>query len=155
MSKQLQYLIIHCTDTPAGREVTGDDIRLWHLSPVAKGGRGWRQVGYTDIIHLDGTIENLVPNNNDDIVDPWEITNGVAGQNSISRHIVYAGGKGGDTRTNAQKEALKRFVLDFVKRHPSTRVAGHNQFAAKSCPAFDVPAWCRSIGVPESNIYKK
>ena len=27
-----------------------------------------------------------------DQVDSWEITNGVAGQNSVSRHVVYAGG---------------------------------------------------------------
>lgn len=160
MSKELEFLIIHCTDTPEGREVTGTDIRLWHLSPVSKGGRGWKQVGYTDIVHLGGKIENLVPNNNDNIVDPWEITNGVLGKNSVARHIVYAGGKGKDgkpkdTRTIAQKEALKKFVLDFVKKHPKVKIAGHYHFAAKACPSFDVEKWCVEIGVPSVNIYKK
>ncbi len=49
---KLKYLVLHCTATPEGREVTSADIRRMHLSPVsAAGGRGWKQVGYTDLIH--------------------------------------------------------------------------------------------------------
>ena len=100
---KLKYLVIHCTATPEGREVSAADIRRWHTSP-APAGRGWKQVGYTDLFHLDGRVERLVANNEDANVDPWEITNGAAGYNSISRHIVYAGGcdagmKPKDTRT--------------------------------------------------------
>ena len=36
MANKLQYLVIHCTDTPAGREVTSDEIRHWHTDPVSK-----------------------------------------------------------------------------------------------------------------------
>lgn len=154
MAKKLKYLVIHCTATPAGREVTGDDIRRWHTSPVSQGGRGWKQVGYTDLFHLDGSVERLVGNNEDMSVDPWEVTNGAAGYNSVSRHIVYAGGvdandvnKAVDTRTPAQKEAMKRYVLDFHRRFPGVRIVGHNQLAAKACPSFDVPEWLESIGI--------
>ena len=156
MSKSLQYLVIHCTATPAGREVSSDDIRRWHTSPVSKGGRGWKQVGYTDMIHLDGRIERLVDNNEDAQVDPWEVTNGAKGYNSISRHIVYVGGvdahdvkKAVDTRTAAQKEALKRYVLDFHKRFPQVKIVGHRDFpdVAKACPSFDVRSWLREIGI--------
>jgi len=73
-----------------GKNLTAEDIRSMHLSPPPKG-RGWKQVGYTDMIMLDGLVVKLVNNNDDDIVDPWEITNGVAGKNSICRHIVYVG----------------------------------------------------------------
>lgn len=109
---KLKQLVIHCTATPEGREVSADEIRRWHCAPLSEGGRGWRQVGYTDLIHLDGTVERLVDNNEDDVVDPWEITNGAAGHNSVSRHIVYAGGVAADgrtpkdTRTPEQREAL-------------------------------------------------
>lgn len=152
MRRRLMYLVIHCTATPEGREVTADDIRQWHTAPVAKGGRGWKQVGYTDLIHLDGTIERLVPNNDDEWVDPWEITNGVRGKNSISRHIVYAGGtdragKTKDTRTEAQKKALADFVKEFRKQHPDVQIVGHNELAAKACPSFDVKKWLYEIGV--------
>lgn len=149
----LKYLVLHCTATPEGREVTAADIRRWHTSPVSEGGRGWKQVGYTDIIHLDGTVERLVDNNEDANVDPWEITNGAKGYNSVSRHVVYAGGmtkdisKPEDTRTPAQLRAMENYVKDFHKRFPSVRIIGHNEVAAKACPSFDVQEWLKSIGI--------
>ena len=154
MAKQLKYLVIHCTATPEGREVSAADIKRWHTSP-APSGRGWKQVGYTDMIHLDGRVERLVANNEDSNVDPWEITNGATGYNSISRHIVYVGGceahtqKPKDTRTAAQIEALKRYVLEFHRKHPTVKIVGHNELSAKACPSFDVPQWLESIGIKQ------
>lgn len=149
---RLKYLVIHCTATPEGREVSAADIRRWHTSPVSAGGRGWKQVGYTDLVHLDGTVERLVDNNEDAWVDNWEITNGAAGYNSVSRHVVYAGGcdrsmKPKDTRTAAQRTALERYVKDFHRRFPDVRIVGHNELAAKACPGFDVQAWLESTGI--------
>jgi N-acetylmuramoyl-L-alanine amidase len=158
--KKLKYLVIHCSATPEGREVTSEMIRRWHTSPVSEGGRGWKQVGYSDMIHLDGTIENLVPYNDNQVVEPWEITNGAFGINSQSRHIVYVGGtekhdinKAKDTRTEAQLKAMESYVKKFVTKHPTAKVAGHNQFAQKACPSFDTIAWCKSIGLIKFNIY--
>lgn len=150
---KLQYLVLHCTATPEGREVTAADIRRWHTSPVSKGGRGWKQVGYTDIIHLDGKVERLVNNNEDANVDPWEITNGAKGYNSVSRHVVYVGGcaRDGktpkDTRTPAQRKAMEEYVKDFHRRFPEVRIIGHNEVASKACPSFDVQKWLTSIGI--------
>ena len=150
---KLKNLIIHCTATPEGRSVSSNDIRKWHTSPVSKGGRGWKQVGYTDMIHLDGRIERLVENNEDMMVDPWEITNGAQGYNSVSRHVVYVGGvaKDGktpkDTRTPAQLQAMANYVRDFHRRFPSVRIIGHREVAAKACPSFDVQVWLKQIGI--------
>lgn len=154
---QLKYLVIHCTATPEGRDVTPEDIRRWHTSPVSAGGRGWKQVGYTDLIRLDGTVERLVNNNEDANVDPWEITNGAKGYNSISRHIVYAGGcdksmNPKDTRTAAQEKALIAYVKDFHRRFPNVRIIGHNEIAAKACPSFDVQKWLKSIGINQAGV---
>lgn len=192
MSKLLTYLVIHCTASPAGREVSFDDIKRIHLGPckqtngtiIYKGktyksiadlpdekiggvsikkftGRGWTRIGYSDLIHLDGRIENLTPYNDDNIVDPWEITNGASGINSISRHVVYAGGvdandvkKAKDTRTAEQKQAMADYVIGTIARYPNILVAGHRQFANKACPSFDTVEWLRSIGIAEKNIYK-
>ena len=150
---QMKYLVIHCTATPEGRDVTSAEIRHWHTDPVSKGGRGWKQVGYTDLIHLDGTVERMVGNNEDAEVDPWEVTNGAKGYNSVSRHIVYAGGvaKDGksakDTRTEAQRKALTAYVRTFHERFPSIRIVGHNELAAKACPSLDVQKWLKEIGI--------
>lgn len=103
------------------------------------------------MIHLDGKVERLVRNNEDDQVDPWEITNGAKGYNAVSRHIVYVGGlldgSPSDTRTDAQKAALRDYVLDFHRRMPDVRIIGHNEIAAKDCPCFDVQAWLKEIGI--------
>ncbi len=152
MAQRLKYLVIHCTATPEGRDVGGADIKAWHTSPPPFG-RGWSQVGYTDLIHLDGRVERLVKNNEDAVVDPWEVTNGVKGYNSVSRHIVYAGGcdramKPKDTRTDAQKKALRHYVLDFHRRFPDVRIVGHHELnQGKACPSFNVQEWLREIGV--------
>lgn len=151
----MKYLVLHCTATPEGREVTSGEIRHWHTDPVKKGGRGWKQVGYTDMIHLDGTVERLVRNNEDAEVDPWEVTNGAKGYNTVSRHVVYVGGvsKDGktakDTRTEAQLKAMTAYVRDFHARFPQIRIVGHGELPGvkKACPSFDVAAWLRSIGI--------
>ena len=150
---ELKRLVLHCTATAEGREVTSGEIRAWHTNPVSKGGRGWKQVGYTDLIHLDGQIERLVDNNEDANVDPWEITNGAAGYTSTSRHVVYAGGlaRNGktpkDTRTKEQREAMESYVRDFHRRFPKVRIVGHNELSAKDCPCFDVQKWLVRIGI--------
>ena len=150
---KLKFLVLHCTATPEGREVSSDDIRAWHTNPVSKGGRGWSQVGYTDLIHLNGEVERLVDNNEDANVDPWEITNGAKGYNSISRHVVYVGGvvadgkTAKDTRTKAQKAAMEAYVKEFHRKHPNVRIIGHREVAAKDCPSFDVQVWLKEIGV--------
>jgi N-acetylmuramoyl-L-alanine amidase len=156
---KIKFLVIHCTATPEGREVTSEQIRHWHLDPPPAG-RGWHQVGYTDLIHLNGGVERLVKNNEDGNVDPWEITNGAVGINSVSRHVVYAGGltsdakQPKDTRTPDQRKALLKYVQDMIRTNPDILIAGHNQFAQKACPSFNVPMWLEANLIPNKNIYK-
>lgn len=183
------YLVIHCTATVNGHELTSDDICRMHLGPlhnkdgsfIYKGvhypnlsslpnefiggisikslvGRGWKQVGYTLMFHLDGRRETLVGYDDDEWISSGEITNGATGINSKSRHIVYVGGldnkmKPKDTRTEAQRLMLEREVLDTIKYHPDIKILGHNQVANKACPCFDVPKWLENIGIDKKNIY--
>lgn len=158
MSK-LKYLVIHCTATPEGREVTKQDIIDWHIK-----GRGWSVVGYRDLIQFDGSIVNMRSFNQDDVIDNWEVTNGAKGYNGVAAHIVYSGGcedtipKGEkyyppkDTRTAEQCETLEVYVKYMVKRHPNIKVIGHNQISHKDCPSFDVPCWLNDIGINPKNI---
>lgn len=150
---ELKRLVIHCTATREGREVSGAELRRWHTSPASRGGRGWHQVGYSELIHLNGGLENLVGYNEDERVDPWEATNGARGYNTTSRHIVYVGGLGmngepRDTRTSEQRKTLEKYVKNFLRKHPGASVVGHNELSAgKACPCFDVQKWLREIGV--------
>ena len=155
MKKKLEFLVIHCTATPAGREVSGADIRRWHTDPPPVG-RGWTQVGSTRLYHINGGVEQLVPNNEDGYVDPWEITNGAEGHNAVCQHIVYAGGmdpsntRPMDSRSLAQKESMRRDVLALHTRFPKVKIVGHNHFdSGKACPSFDVEGWLGTIGIKE------
>ena len=146
--KKLKYLVIHCTDTPEGMKVTKEMLHQWHIEE-----RGWSRLGYADMIHANGTIENLTPYNDDEFVDPWEVTNGAFGFNGNGRHVVYVGGGSGiDTRTFEQVEALEKYVKQTIENYPNIKVIGHNQVSQKYCPSFDVPTWLRGICVDSKNI---
>lgn len=121
-------------------------------------GRGWSKGGYAAIITLDGKITTNVKDNGDNWVDAGEITNGVQGFNSVSKHVCYVGGMSSDmktvkdTRTASQKIALEAYVKATISAHPDIQIIGHNQANDKACPSFSVPKWCASIGIAKKNI---
>jgi hypothetical protein len=158
---KLKYLVLHCTATPEGREVTSDQIRKMHTAPKSQGGRGWDRLGYSDMIHLDGTVENITPHNEDDIVTNSEMTWGASGVNATGTHVVYVGGMNKkmttprNTMTKEQEAAIIQYIFEHIKLHPDILIAGHNQFARKACPSFDIVAYCMKWGVPEKNINRE
>lgn len=148
----LKYLIIHCTATPEGREVSSADIRHWHTDPIDKGGRGWRQVGYTDIFHLDGRVERMVGNNEDMTVDAFEITNGAKGYNAIARHIVYVGGVAADgkAKDNPHRGTAQR-LGSLCARLPRPLSTGAYHRAQRNSPQ-GLPIVQRSV-LAQGNRY--
>ena len=157
---KLKHLIIHCTDTPLGREVTKADLINWHMSPKPKG-RGWDRLGYSDMIHINGGLENLTPYDEDDFVTAHEMTWGASGINSVSRHIVVVGGRSKDNKspmfnfmTKEQIRTLLDYCHKFIKLHPTCTIAGHYHFSDyKTCPNFDVEALLYFNDFPTQNIY--
>lgn len=164
MSQELELLVIHCTATPEGRKVSKAEITLWHTGSKKDGYRGWSREGYSDMVHIDGTLENIIDWNQNDIVDNFEISNGASGFNLKARHIVYVGGCSSskpafskyypskDTRTFEQMQTLLTYVKFMILRHPNIRVVGHNELSAKECPSFNVGDWLRSECINEKNI---
>ena len=49
--RKIDKIIIHCTATPEGRHHDVEDVRRWHLA------RGFNDIGYHYLIHLDGFID--------------------------------------------------------------------------------------------------
>lgn len=155
MDNKLKYLVIHCTATPEGMDVTPQQIIDWHTKPKPFG-RGWKQVGYSKLILLGGTIYSFVDEDDDEFVDGWEITNGVSGINNIARHICYVGGcdppngracknmNPKDTRTKEQIDAMVSFLKEFKKNYPWVEIKGHYYFSAKACPSFDVERFLKN-----------
>jgi N-acetylmuramoyl-L-alanine amidase len=130
--RDITHIVIHCSATPEGKEFTAKDIDRWHKE------RGWAGIGYHYVVKLDGTIEHGRPLE--------KVGAHVAGHNANSIGIVYIGGlaKDGktpkDTRTPAQRTALRTLVAEMHRRFPSAQVLGHRDFPGvhKACPSFDV-----------------
>lgn len=124
-----KYIMLHCTATPAHRVVTREDIDRWHRQ------RGFRCIGYHYIIHQNGRVEEGRP-----------LTQTGAhckGYNSTAIGIAYIGGtdaKGtpADTRTPAQKEAIKALINRLRMLFGIERIMGHNEVSNKACPCFNV-----------------
>jgi N-acetylmuramoyl-L-alanine amidase len=128
MSRKISEIIVHCSATPAGRDVRAADINAWHKT------RGFRCIGYHYVIKLDGTVER----------GRSESTIGAhcLGHNVNSIGVCYVGGCDADmspcdTRTDAQKQSLLALLADLRRRYPDAKIYGHRDFAAKACPSFD------------------
>lgn len=128
--RNINKIIIHCTATPRGRHVTVADVDRWHRA------RGFNGIGYHYLIYLDGSIHTGRS------LD--RIGAHCQGYNATSIGIAYVGGveadavTPADTRTDAQKTALRTLMASLRERFPGVTIHGHNEFAAKACPCFDV-----------------
>ena len=129
--RPITEIIIHCTATPEGREVSVDTIRGWHKA------QGWADIGYHWIVGLNGVPQK---GRAEAIVGAH-----VQNHNTGTLGVSYVGGVAADgksakdTRTDAQRAGLIALVRGLIQRYPSIRkVTGHNQYANKACPSFDV-----------------
>lgn len=143
-TRKVNEIIVHCSATPAGRNVRCADIRRWHTTE-----RGFTDIGYHFLVCLDGTVESGRP-----LDRPGAHC---IGHNRKSIGICYAGGTDGlgnpaDTRTPAQKRALAALISAITTRIGGLSIHGHRDFAPKACPCFDAAAEysilnsCRSSG---------
>ena len=129
--RKINKIIIHCTATPEGREHNVSDIRRWHLK------RGFSDIGYHYLIHIDGKIEVGRPLH--------RIGAHTSGENTGSIGVCYVGGmdkdmkKAKDTRTQAQKDSLVKLLHELIyKYNKDMTIHGHNEFSNKKCPSFNV-----------------
>ena len=126
--RKINSIIVHCTATPAGRHVSVADISLWHRQ------RGFVTAGYHYVVYLDGSVHPARP-----VATPGAHC---LGHNADSIGVCYVGGvdsrgAAADTRTPAQREALRSLLRKLVEAYPGVTIHGHRDFAAKACPCFD------------------
>ena len=141
--RKIDSIIIHCSATKAGQDLTAMDIDRWHRQ------RGFNCIGYHYVIRLNGTIEK-----GRDISLPGAHC---IGWNERSIGICYIGGldingKPADTRTNEQKQVLYQLIVDLQREYKILHILGHRDTSpdtngngviepceyVKACPCFSV-----------------
>jgi len=132
----MRFITIHASATYPSMDIDAAEIRDWHLS------RGWRDIGYHEVIRRDGTVE---------LGRPADQTGAhVGGHNTGNYGICLVGGlKQGtkipeDNFTPAQYAKLRNRMLAHHTRWPEAIIMGHNGFPgheARGCPCFDWRAW--------------
>ena len=126
----ITLFIIHCTAVMPMQTSSADQINQWHLA------QGWKNgIGYHYVIRRDGTVEEGRP--------LWMVGAHCKNHNKHSIGIAYEGGldengKSADTRTPAQKKAMRELLEPLKKDYPNALIVGHNTFSNKACPCFDL-----------------
>ncbi|CAD5276524.1 N-acetylmuramoyl-L-alanine amidase [Bosea sp. 62] len=130
-ARPVAEIIWHCTATPEGKDFTVADVRAWHKA------RGWSDIGYHYVVYRDGRIMLGRP--------VGQIGAHCEGHNTGTIGCSYIGGLSADgktakdTRTSAQRASMLWLTQQLSAKHRGIkRVSGHNQYANKACPSFDV-----------------
>lgn len=130
--RTITLIIVHCSANKAGSALRLADIDRYHRS------KGWKGCGYHYVIPADGTIE----------AGRAEEMPGAHCRNH-NRHsigVCYIGGLAenglpADTRTGAQRIALRKLLGDLHRRYPNALIVGHRDLdGRKACPCFDAAA---------------
>jgi hypothetical protein len=118
---------------PTAKKV--EEITRWHVKD-----RGWRTIGYHYLIDRNGTVATGRP--------VEQVGAHVQGHNTGTIGVCLIGGHGSSETdqfaehfTPAQDKALRHLLADLQHRYKIGKVTGHNSYAAKACPGFNVLKW--------------
>ena len=125
--QNMKEIIIHCSDTPNGRDTSAEDIHRWHQERRPKPFDG---IGYHYVIRIDGIIENGRP-------DYWQGAH-APGHNTNSIGICMIGR---DEYNKDQWDLLESLIRQKMLEYPGVKVLGHNEISLKRCPGFNVQWW--------------
>lgn len=147
--RNLEMIIIHCSATTSAMCLGAEEIRKWHLE------RGFSDIGYHYVIRRNGSVEPGRP-----LDQPGAHCKGynarsigiclVGGVEEHEGKLIPAG-----NFTEIQWQVLEQLVIRLLRAYPSIQsVHGHNEFAAKDCPCFDVQEWVKRARIMERRSAK-
>jgi hypothetical protein len=129
--RPIDLIVIHHSATPPGRDVSVEEIRRWHLQ------RGFNDIGYHDIIEIDGRIREGR--------DREKAGAHAQGYNTRSIGICIVG-DGRQGFTDMQWKSLRALLRHYRRMYPAIDITGHRDLkgAKTECPGFDVRAWLQA-----------
>lgn len=138
--RQINKIIIHCSDTPPSMDIGASEIKRWHTDKPPKG-NGWSDNGYHFVVRRSGELEPGRPEDK-----PGAHTRG---HNADSIGICLVGGRSKDggaecNFTHRQWTTVYDLVERLTRKYPDAEVYGHNDFSNKPCPTFNAQEWWAS-----------
>ena len=137
-NRKINLIVIHCSATRVTQDFTVGELEACHLA------RGFRDIGYHYYITKDGVIYPCRPES--------EPGAHARHYNAHSIGICYEGvldanGHPADTRTPAQKAAMRELLKSLCTDYPEAEILGHRDLPGvhKECPCFDVKKWLSNI----------
>lgn len=149
-TEDIRYIVVHCSATRSTVDYPETQLEQDHKA------RGFKRAGYHFYIRKSGSIIPLRP------LD--EVGAHVRGHNSHSWGVCYEGGldatgQPADTRTEAQRRALRLLLIRLHRLAPKSIILGHRDLSPdrdgdgevephewiKMCPCFDARQAYRSI----------
>ena len=131
--RSITLIIVHCSAVRPDQQSSAAQIDTWHRE------RGWKLgIGYHYVVRRDGTVEPGRPE--------WLVGAHCLNHNAHSIGVCYEGGldirgKPADTRTEAQKQAMRQLLEKLHRRYPRALIVGHHDLdPGKDCPCFDAIA---------------
>lgn len=136
--RDIDKIILHCTGSICTINVQPQSIDLYHRSI------GYDCIGYHFVITLNGDIYTGRPIEQDGAH--------CYGQNKNSIGIVYVGGLTEDAQfENTMNEEQTKSMIDLLhylkQLYPNATIHGHNEFANKACPCFNVNEWLKDNNI--------
>lgn len=137
--RTITLIIVHCSANRADSALRMADIDRYHRSLGRMG------CGYHYVIPTDGSIEPGRPEE--------KIGAHCRHHNRHSIGVCYIGGLSedglpADTRTEAQRIALRSLLEQLHRRYPKALIVGHRDLnPRKACPCFDVVSEYRDLSL--------
>ena len=124
-------IIIHCSAVKPDQTSSAAQIDTWHRKD-----NHWKfGIGYHYVIRRDGSIESGRPE--------WMVGAHCLNHNAHSLGVCYEGGldirgQPDDTRTPAQKKALRWLLRQLHWTYPRAVILGHHDLdPQKDCPCIE------------------
>jgi hypothetical protein len=133
--RQINDIVIHCSDSPNGRNYREKDINQWHIDRGEWGpSPSGVYCGYHWVICIDGVIE------------AGRLPDEVGCHCPPNGHSLGICMVGKDRFTQVQWDSLKALIQGLKTQFPQATITGHYEHDSakvqgKTCPNFDVPSY--------------
>ena len=136
--RTITLIVVHCSAVRPDQQSSAAQIDTWHRERGFKLG-----IGYHYVVRRDGQVE---PGRPEFLVGAHCLNH-----NAHSIGVCYEGGldirgQPADTRTEAQKQAMRQLLEELHRRYPRALIVGHHDLdPGKPCPCYDVAREYRDL----------